>query len=523
MNRGGFRTMYQLARADALERMRSYSFLVTLAAATYLAYATYAGYITMVTGSYRGIYNSAWLGTFIALSTNLFVILAGFYIVKSAIDRDRKTGVGQILATTPISKFSYILAKLFSNFIVLMAIVAVQMLAALFMQLLKAEDTHINLWTLYAPFLFLTIPAMAFTAGIAVLFESIPFLSKGLGNVVFFFLWAFMLSLPIENDVPALDITGLSTVQTNILSAVKAKFPDYKGGFGINAGEYHDLSKFKTYVWEGVNWTPTIVAVHLAWFGYALLLGAIAAAFFDRFDMSRSLGSAKMKKKSMWVERSEKISATVGRWTSFGSFSFRSRFGQMLLAEIRLMLKGVSVWWYLVSLILIIVSLSVPLDDMRQIVFPLMWLWPILIWSKMGTREARSGTEQIMFSMPHILARQLPAMLAAGVLLSLLVSLGVLIRFCVAGEFLLAGAAVIGAMFVPSLALTSAVWSRSSKLFEAVYLCLWYIGPMNHVPELDFTFGKLNPLSFGLPLVYVALTLVLIVVAVAGRRRQMTI
>jgi hypothetical protein len=57
------RVLYHMAHADFLERVRRYSFLVTLAGALYLAYAVAAEKVWIVVGNdYRGVYNSAWIG-----------------------------------------------------------------------------------------------------------------------------------------------------------------------------------------------------------------------------------------------------------------------------------------------------------------------------------------------------------------------------------------------------------------------------------------------------------------------------
>jgi hypothetical protein len=98
------RAISAIARADFLERVRRYSFLLTLLFAVFLGYAAATGRIAVQLGEYRGIYTSAWIGALIAITTTCFISLVGFYIVKSAIDRDRQTGVGQILAATPLSK-----------------------------------------------------------------------------------------------------------------------------------------------------------------------------------------------------------------------------------------------------------------------------------------------------------------------------------------------------------------------------------------------------------------------------------
>src|SRR6185437_5491676 len=101
------RVLYQMMRADFLERVRRTSFLLALGFSLFLAYAVYTGQVTLVLEDYRGVANSAWLGSVIALVASVWVSLVGFYIVKNAVERDRQTRVGQILAATPLSKAFY--------------------------------------------------------------------------------------------------------------------------------------------------------------------------------------------------------------------------------------------------------------------------------------------------------------------------------------------------------------------------------------------------------------------------------
>ena len=119
------RAIGAIARADFLERVRRYSFLLTLLFATFLGYAAATGRIMIQLGGHRGVYTSAWVGALVALVTTCWVSLVGFYIVKGGIDRDRQTGVGQVLAATPLSKPTYTLGKFLSNFAVLGSLVFV--------------------------------------------------------------------------------------------------------------------------------------------------------------------------------------------------------------------------------------------------------------------------------------------------------------------------------------------------------------------------------------------------------------
>ena len=185
-------TLYHLARADFLERIRRYSFLMVLGATILASYLLVpvdeAAYNVMRFSGYRGIYNSAWIGMMAAMLTAVFYSLPVFYIVKNTITRDLETGVGQIIATTPLSKINYISGKFLSNFLVLLFGVAVIILSALAMQFIRGESYELELWSLLSPFVYLTLPVMAVVSATALLFESVSWLRKGFGNVVYFFL-----------------------------------------------------------------------------------------------------------------------------------------------------------------------------------------------------------------------------------------------------------------------------------------------------------------------------------------------
>jgi ABC-type Na+ efflux pump permease subunit len=190
------RVIHHLARADFLERVRRYSFLVMLGLAAFLGYQVAIGNVSVRLNEYRGEFNSAWVGSMMALMTTFFVGWFGFYLVKGSVARDRETGVGQILATTPLTRPLYTFGKWVSNFSVLLSMVIVVALTSIPIQLLAGEDTRINLIAIVEPFIFIALPMMALVAALAVLFESIPFLQGGFGNLAYFFL--FIASLPVS-------------------------------------------------------------------------------------------------------------------------------------------------------------------------------------------------------------------------------------------------------------------------------------------------------------------------------------
>jgi hypothetical protein len=519
---GSARVLWHLTRADFLERVRRQSFLVTLGLAVYLGYVVSAGQMKLVIGGMRGVYNSAWVGVLMALMANLFLSLAGFYVVKNAVERDRRTGVGEILATTSMSKPLYTLGKTASNLAVLLAMVAVLAAMGPVAQWMAGEENRIELWSLLSPFLFLCLPTMAVVAACAVLFETLPALRGGVGNVVWFFVWTGV--MPASIELPGFpDPLGLGVVSTKLFAEIRNRFGVTTHDFVF--GGVGDERAVRTFVWDGMHWTSKMVLGQLVWLLAAVGVALLAALFFDRFDPSR--GRVRSRRKA---GAPEAVTETAGvpaaapvpvHLHPLPAGARRFRFLDLLRAETRLLLRGQRWWWYAVALGLVVASLAAPLGAVRQGILPVAWIWPLLLWSALGNREARHGTTGLVFSAAHPLGRQLPAAWGAGVLLALATGGAAGLRLALAGDWPAFGAWATGALFIPTLALALGIWSGGGKLFEVIYLLLWYLGPMQHVPGMDFAGTLPAAVRAGTPLVFLVATALLGLAAVAGRKRQL--
>ncbi len=526
LSRSG-RVLWHLLRADFLERLRRYSFLVTLAATVWLGYLVGTGKLGIWVGGTRGVLNSAWIGTTMAMVINTFLSLAGFYVVKGSVDRDRQTGVGQILATTPISKSHYTLGKAASNFAVLATMVAVLAIAAVVIQVTTAEDPHLLLGSLLLPFLLLSVPVMALVSAAAVLFESVPFLRRGFGNVVWFFTWTAVIALGVPNASGTgtfQDAFGLGPMFRDVIAAYREAFGKEPQGFVLGSAQQSEETA--RFIWNGMDWTGELLAGRFFWNLAAAGLAFVAALFFDRFDPalhgSRRRQTARHANGGKpEIGPAAEVPSPHVTLTPMPAGAMHFRFVAVLIAELKLTLKGVRWIWWVVAAGTFIATLAAPLPAVKQIALPLAWIWPILLWSPLGTRESRHDTGGLLFSAPRPLLRQLPATWAAGVVLAMLTGSGAALHFLVKGDFAGAGAWLVGALFIPTFALALGVWSGTSKLFEILYLVLWYIGPMNHVPALDYLGSTEAGLAQGMPLVYLAVTAMLAAATVAGRKRQL--
>jgi hypothetical protein len=512
--------LYHMARADFLERTRRYSFLVMLGLVLYLGYLVNIGQITLRLDSYRGLFNSAWVGSMMALVVNFLLGWFGFYLVKNAIARDYNTGVGQIIATTTLSRPLYLLGKWISNFLVLDVLVFILMLAAVVMQIFRNEDAQIHLWALLAPFLFVALPFMALVAALAVLFECIRWLRGSLGNVVYFFLFILgitFVAIMLGVEMPLLDWLGFGIFKSSMAQAAKAAYPDYAGGLSL--GLVPAKGVIRPFLWNGVDWTLPVILLRLLTLVWALGLVLLGALFFDRFDSAPARARSRRGAVSPDTRTDAPAQPSVPRsqLTPLPANRPGLRFGGLLLAELRLLLKGLAWWWLLGAAGLAAASLFVPLDALRSAILPACLVWPLLLWSKLGCRETAHNTRQIVFSAPHPLRGQLPAAWLAGLALAVLISAGAILRFVFAAETAALISLLTGLLFIPSLALGLGVWSGSGKAFEVIYVLIWYLGPLNKVLELDYL-GLYNPAAWP---AYLLLSGVLILLALAGRRRQL--
>ncbi len=512
--------IYHLARADFLERVRRYSFLVMLGLAALLGYQTAIGNVRLQLGDYRGEFNSAWVGAMMSIIATFFIGWFGFYLVKGSVARDRETGVGQIMATTPMTRPLYTLGKWISNFAVLMLMVVILAIFGIVIQFLSGESTQFNFSAYLLPFVFIVTPLMALVAAVAVLFETVPFLSGGFGNIVYFFGFIMILPFVMETNIinanPAIEPTGLALLKTEMTQEVLKAFPEYDNSFMLGG---MDTPIIGTFTWTGIHWTSTIIVTRMAYIGLAILLTLLAAIFFDRFDPSR----AKPKRIKSIASDSAPMPASTPqalstpRLTPLNTAANGFSFSRVLIAELKLLLKGQRWWWYVAAAGLIIACFANPSATTREIVLPMAWIWPILIWSAIGNREIQNNVQQLTFSSASPLMRQLPAQWIAGFIVTLIMASGAALRFAIDGDTVGLLALLSGAFFIPSLALASGVWSGTSKVFEILYMVIWYLGPLNKVPGLDFIGSNSN----GYPQFFIPFSLALIAFAFFGRSKQL--
>lgn len=494
------RVLGALAAADFRERSRRPAYLVTLTAAIALGYLALppAGsvWVIMNAGGYRGIYNSAYAGTASALAGGLWLMLGGFYVIRGAIARDQHTGVGQVLAATPLSSAGYLAGKFWSNLMVLASMAGVLAVTALALQLARGESMAVDPGALLLPFVLLTLPVLAATAAAAILFETIPVLRAGLGNIAWFLLW--MITAIAGQGAP---LGGLGTVATSMRAAVAAQHL-HPAAAEFSLGFTKLDHPLRAFTWHGLEPADGFVAARLLLILGAACLAALPAVWFGRFDLARArprgaaapaagqtpvpvpatgppAGQAARSKRSPAYQPLSPAKARPGLSA-----------GRLLAGEVRILVQGTTRWWWLVAAALNAASLAVPANLVKPagastaLLLAAAWIWPVLIWSRLGTQRRENGLETLLGAYPAVY-RQLAAEWAAGLALTAAAGLGPLLRMAVAADGPGVAAWIAGALFIPSLALMLGAASRTHRMFQASYVILWYAA-VNNVAAADY-------------------------------------
>jgi hypothetical protein len=281
-----------------------------------------------------------------------------------------------------------------------------------------------------------------------------------------------------------------------------------------------------TVLTAGISWSADFLMSRLGVFATALSLTALSAIFFNRFDSSNERlrqPVALQDKKTTGAEAEsimKQVEGHVHLSPLAANHTYQNNLLPIILAELRLMLKGNHWVWYSGAAVLWVLTLTASPDSMT---FSLIVaaIWPLLIWSKMGIRESYYRTNQIVFSCANPLWRLLFASWLAGALVTAVLWSGAGINYVLHNQMTNLLGWAISVLFVPSFALMSGIWTGSSKVFEVGYLVIWYAGIANRLPALDFVGLTPDAVVLRHPQWLLLFLTVCILLAVLGRRQRL--
>ncbi|HEU4495649.1 MAG TPA: ABC transporter permease [Flavobacterium sp.] len=479
-----------IIKADYLQRTRSYTFIITLLASVYGAYLFVppagAHYATVRIGQYVGINNAAWVGHVTAIMASTFLWLIGFYIINNGIRRDKETGVGQIIATTAISNFDYLLAKAVSNFLVLLSITSIIILMAFGLILTRSSNYNFSVSQFLLPYIFTTLPSIFFLSALAVLMEVVFGKRTNLLNVSFFFLLSLVVGMVNTSHNPNMkwiDILGNKYLTANMSEALKAQHPLAESenaaiGFTVRGKEIET----KYFVFEGSDWSFEYIISRIAWIAIAVALVYMASRLFNRFDEKITI---QKKKKVIIDEGSQPIFINNSKPAELPKAVQAFGIIPLVKTELLMLLRKGPRWFWIINLGIFIALFAVPIEFAHVYLLPVLWFLQVNRWADLSTKEKFYGTDCFIYASYKPLQRLLAAQILAGYILAFALALPLVLRHAISGNAISAASIVCGALLLIAFAVSAGIVSGGKRFFEIVLFMATY-ALIQGVPFFDY-------------------------------------
>ena len=512
---------YQIIHADYLQRTRSYAFLITLAISLYFAYfflpAPSATYTTVKIGNYVGVPNSAWMAYVTAMMSSTFIGLIGFYLVNSNIKKDIDTGVGMIIATTAITNFQYLLAKTWSNFLVLTSILGCSFIMTIALFFIRHTGYPFEPLQFILPFILIPIPTIFFISVLAVVGEVFLYRFGILLNIGYFFFFCMLVSLQLKMP-PNFDILGVrqatSAMEQTVLVQQHQKSTVLSIGFNLTKNQ-HPLQ----FVFEGVNWSFAVILGRVLLVSLGFLLVYISARYFHRFDTIEVQKTIKNKKLAAQTSSTHKVTRDI-KLVALPPIITSYRITPFIKTELLMLYRKGPKWLWLLNIGGMVALLFVTLNITHQIILPVLWFLQVARWSDIATREKTNRIHYFTFASYRPLTRLLPAQLFAGIILALFLASPLLIRYALQMQLLAVISIVLGGVIIVLSAVALGILSGGKKLFEILFLLFTYAN-VNLIPIADYFGGENHGIQYTLSLLTIISFLTLL--SFGLRRREIKV
>jgi len=483
--RDSFSRIVAVVRADFLVRFRRPSTLIIFLLLSAFAYvwipAPSSGRALIQIGGHRALYNSGAIGMATATIAMIFVGLFGYYVVSNAVRRDIVSRCGVISASTPMRSTEYLLGKLFGNITFLATFTVGFMLSSLLMLTIRAE-APVQPLVFFEQYLLLTPGAIVFASAVAVLFESIRWLSGKLGDIVYFFLWVTMIGVVASQESSKGGISWGRYVDFTGFGFMISQTQRDLGVTSISIGSAPVDPLLAPIDFPGLSLTSGSLAPRILSSLLPIVLLPLATLCFHRFDPVRT-GRASDKGKRNWIGRIQMLFKPISRRV-VGLLMRPARGNSFVNAIWADALLTLTLFPFaLVAIIFAaIFALVSPLANSLPIIFALL----AIVISDVATRDARAATTPIVQAAPRLRENFVWWKLGSTLLLALLACAVPLLRTVNQKHSL--GALLVGILFVVASATSLGVVSRNAKTFIVAFLSFWYlvVNDRGASPLLDF-------------------------------------
>lgn len=457
--------IWSIAQSDFRERTRRFSFTAICALSVFAAFLFVpdpdAEMVSIAVDAdffLQGT-NWTWIPMASALCTGVLLPMTGFFYLRNSLTLDRKTGIVNLIYTSPVNRVVYLTGKYLSNSLILICILSVIVLSSFFTTLLNFPDMEIPVLH-FLSFFISIIPGTFLCSAIALLCEAAPFFrgrsGAWLAGVIFFIFYIVclnaFLSQPWGIIARFFDMTGFVWLKDSIDQSVYSMTGTPAR---VALGVYQDSTISNLNLPELIFLPLSFTAARLiekgCMIGFGIIICIAAAAIVPRYENVRTVHAV-----------SEKTHIKSG---GHG----------LLVTEFILTFRNCSEVWYIIMSVLWLSMFAVDVETAQGTSWVLATAWSCILFSDYGCREKKSNLNILIPTFYHAYPHQLLMRWCVGGIISLLITAPVIIRAFFAGELMGAIAGIVFSLFVPALSIFLGGFSGSERTFEIVCLMICYL------------------------------------------------
>jgi hypothetical protein len=475
-----------LACNEVRLRLRRLSTLVALFAVIVLSWQIIVdpnhGTAILAIKNARVLYTSSALAISSAMLASPLFALLGFYLVRGRIGEDLRSGVGSVIAATPVGNGRFLLARWLGGVAYLGALLLAMLCSIMLLHLVRG-DGPLQPAVYLLSYCAVLLPMVFFGVGMAILFDSIPFMMGKLGDVAYFFIWVWQLSLlsKLEGLSGGMPGSWLLIDFSGMVSGVMTLQEHWHSNH-LSIGSHNFDPKLTPITLPVMLWSAKLLWLRAASALLALLPLLPAAWLFHRYSPDKVKASHASTRRSPLQVLNQWLRPLARRVQPLFALAARlpGPVGQ-IVAEVALTLAN-SPASVLVLALSLIASLFTPSAALPGLLVPILAFWGVLI-SDISSRDHSANLEAMTSTVVGTAAGGMAGrfwhkLAATGVCGLLFMGL-IVLRLALAQPFY--AAALLSGIFVLSvLATVLGYLSRTARTFLSLFLFWVYVALNAH-------------------------------------------
>lgn len=461
--------IYQVLKADFLEKTRRFSFLAICAVTMFLTFLSVPNIkapfvsICLEPNIFSQGSNSSWLPITIALCGGILFPMIGLSFVQNNISMDRNTGLLYIMQSMNMPKASYVIGKYLSNLFLLTIMWILTIIGATIMLPVQFPNQLLSFHDFMSPFIGI-YPGIIFASALAIFFESVSFISRKISNAVgittLFVMFLINYSTS-DYNYPLLRIFDFSNYQWIMESINNAVIPIIghevlETGILVPGGMFADSSGVQELFFHGMTWNGQYFVDKILLVIFCIVLVILAIIFLEQTEQRRKVTNHKLQKKNKTV-------------------SARVHYTSLFVTECKMLYSGLPKLCYILIVGLWVFSIFAPLKYVQSYLWIVMLIFSVVIFSQIGCREYEHNLIEYFITIKYSLVKSLVYSCIGGIISSLVLSIPIITRCLITQDYACSLGYISFSFFIPALACFLGEYTKSKRAFETIYLLICFL------------------------------------------------